>query len=306
MIDAAGPHPYTSVMASGFVRVAVAAALITMAGAGCAHQAVRSWNAALLPAVATMTSTGGAAVGLPDRSEVTAGQLVIHADFPLAGQHRLVRELDGLRIDVSQELGLPVSDEPVQLYLFENTDRYDAFVARTYPGFPARRAFFVETDTTLSVFAAWQDRIAEDLRHETTHGYVHAVIPAVPLWLDEGIAEYFETPRNDHGLHRGHVAHLSGRLLEGTWRPDMERLESLTAAGEMSQDHYAEAWCWVHWLLRTTPERRKLVQDYLADVRRDPNTPPLSIRLRHQLQPTIDAAEAVKAHLDGLATSPPS
>jgi hypothetical protein len=102
------------------------------------------------------------------------------------------------------------------------------------------------------------------------------------------------------------VAHLSGRLLEGTWRPDMERLESLTAAGEMSQDHYAEAWCWVHWLLRTTPERRKLVQDYLADVRRDPNTPPLSIRLRHQLQPTIDAAEAVKAHLDGLATSPPS
>jgi alanyl-tRNA synthetase len=31
--------------------------------------------------------------GLPDRSEVTAGQLVIHADFPIAGQHRLVREL---------------------------------------------------------------------------------------------------------------------------------------------------------------------------------------------------------------------
>lgn len=304
MIDAAGPHPYTSVMASGFVRVAVAAALITMAGAGCAHQAVRSWNAALLPAVATMTSTGGAAVGLPDRSEVTAGQLVIHADFPLAGQHRLVRELDGLRIDVSQELGLPVSDEPVQLYLFENTDRYDAFVARTYPGFPARRAFFVETDTTLSVFAAWQDRIAEDLRHETTHGYVHAVIPAVPLWLDEGIAEYFETPRNDHGLHRGHVAHLAGRLLEGTWRPDMERLESLTAAGEMSQDHYAEAWCWTHWLLNTTPQRRRLLQDYLTDVRRDGQTAPLSARLRHTEGLSTDLSTTLRAHLESLIPPP--
>jgi len=250
------------------------------------------------PAVAASMVTAGD--GLPDRSEVTAGQLVIHADFPLAGQHRLVRELDGLRTDVSQELGLPVSDEPVHLYLFENTARYDAFVARRFPSFPARRAFFVETDTTLSVFAAWQDRIAEDLRHETTHGYVHAVVPAVPLWLDEGIAEFFETPRSDHGLHRGHVAHLAGRLLEGTWQPDLDRLEALSAAGEMSQDHYAEAWCWVHWLLRTTPERRTLLQEYLADVRRDPQCRPLSMRIRHELSQPGTAADDVKRHLAAL------
>jgi hypothetical protein len=269
---------------------------------GCAHVAVHpTWHSGASAALATALVSAGGDSGLPDRSEVTAGQLVIRADFPLAGQHRLVRELDGLRTDVSQELGLPVSDEPVHLYLFENTDRYDAFVARQFPTFPARRAFFVETDTKLSVFAAWQDRIAEDLRHETTHGYVHAVVPAVPLWLDEGIAEFFETPRNDHGLHRGHVAHLSGRLLEGTWRPDMERLESLSAAGEMSQDHYAEAWCWVHWLLHTTPDRRRLLQDYLADVRRDPETPPLSQRIRHQLTPSVDTAAAVKEHLASLA-----
>ena len=116
---------------------------------------------------------------------------MIHADFPLAGQHRLVRELEAMRADVSQELGLPISDEPVHLYLFENPTRYEAFVAARFPSFPARRALFVETDTTLSVFAAWQDRMAEDLRHETTHGYVHAVVPTLPLWLDEGIAEYF-------------------------------------------------------------------------------------------------------------------
>jgi hypothetical protein len=275
-------------------------ALVVTAANGCAHLAAHPvWKTA--PAsMATGLVSAAADSGLPDRSEVTAGQLVIRADFPLAGQHRLVRELDGLRADVSQELSLPVSDEPVHLYLFETADRYDAFVARQYPGFPARRAFFVETDTTLSVFAAWQDRIAEDLRHETTHGYVHAVVPAVPLWLDEGIAEYFETPRNDHGLHRGHVAHLAGRLLEGTWRPDMDRLESLTVAGDMSQDHYAEAWCWVHWLLHSTPDRRRLLQDYLADVRRDPETPPLSQRIRH-LTPSVDAAAAVKEHLASLA-----
>jgi len=269
------------------------AALLT--AGGCANLATSSLSASAPVVAASMVAT---ADGLPDRSEVTAGQLVIHADF--AGQHRLVRELDGLRTDVSQELGLPVSDEPVHLYLFENTDRYDAFVARRFPSFPARRAFFVETDTTLSVFAAWQDRIAEDLRHETTHGYVHAVVPAVPLWLDEGIAEFFETPRSDNGLHRGHIAHLAGRLLEGTWRPDLDRLESLTAAGEMSQDHYAEAWCCVHWLLRTTPERRTLLQDYLADVRRDPQCRPLSARIRHELSQPGVAADDVKRHLASL------
>lgn len=246
--------------------------------AGCAHLAsAPDWTAS---PTALFRGQGNDAADLPRRSELVAGQLMIHADFPLAGQHRLVRELEAMRADVSQELGLPISDEPVHLYLFENPARYEAFVAARFPSFPARRAFFVETDTTLSVFAAWQERMAEDLRHETTHGYVHAVVPTLPLWLDEGIAEYFELPRADRGVHSAHVAHLAGRMLEGTWRPDLTRLEALDSAAAMSQDHYAEAWCWVHWLLSTTPQRRALLQDYLAAIRRDVSTAPLSAQLR--------------------------
>jgi hypothetical protein len=238
---------------------------------------------------------------LPRRTEIAASQLVIHADFPMPEQHRIVRELEALRVEVSQELGLPISDEPIHLYLFENPDRYASFVERRFPGFPARRAFFVETDTTLAVYAAWQDRVAEDLRHETTHGYVHAVVPAIPLWLDEGIAEFFELPRLEAGLHRAHVAHLAGRRLEGTWRPDIARLEALESAAEFSQDHYAEAWCWTHWFLRTTPERRALVQDYLADLRRDGSTAPLSLRLRHAPELTAGGDGQLVDHLDALA-----
>ncbi len=286
---------------SAVVCVAACAAALV----GCA----RVMTAPAVQATATALHNGTAAArqalngagDLPDRTELVAGQLVIHADFPLAGQHRLVRDLEALRADVSQELSLPISDEPVHLYLFENMDRYEAFAAAHFPSFPSRRAFFVETDTTLSVFAPWQDRIAEDLRHETTHGYVHAVLPGIPLWLDEGIAEFFELPRSDQGVHRGHVAHLSGRLLEGTWRADIDRMESLESAGDLSQDHYAEAWCWVHWLLRTTPERRQLLQDYLTDLRRDPKTPPLSARLRRSEGSSAELSATVRAHLEQLA-----
>ena len=239
--------------------------------------------------------------GLPDRNVVQAGQLVIHADFGLAEQHRLIRDLETLRTEVSQDLGLPISDEPVHLYLFSDTSRYDSFAARHFPNFPVRRAFFVETDTTLAVFAPWQDRIAEDLRHETTHGYVHAVVPTVPLWLDEGIAEYFEVPRGSEGIHPQHFAHLAGRFLEGTWRLDLARLESLAAAGEMSQDHYAEAWAWVHWLLHTTPLRRRILQDYLADLRRDGRSAPLSARLAYYEGPAATWTASLKAHVEELA-----
>ena len=271
--------------------------------AGCAQVAM------LTPARLSDTQLGRAAANvgwataaeLPRRSEVLAGQLVIHADFPLAEQHRLVRDLESLRADVSQQLDLPISDEPVHLYLFDDHARYDAFASRHFPGFPVRRAFFIETDTRLAVFAPWQDRIAEDLRHETTHGYVHAVVPSVPLWLDEGIAEYFEVPRSEQGRHTDHIAHLAGRLLEGTWRIDLERLESLQSAGELSKDHYAEAWCWVHWMLHSTPERKRILQDYLTDLRRDARTAPLSARLTHLEGGAVNCNALVRQHLESLA-----
>ena len=292
-------RPFTSPAA-----IATTTLLACAAMAGCTGLLhAPGWNAELIRQGAAGGQSLIGSADLPGRTEVVAGQLVIHADFPLAGQHRLVRELESLRVDVSQELGRPISAEPVHLYLFEDAARYEAFAARQFPGFPARRAFFVETDTTLSVFAPWQDRIAEDLRHETTHGYVHAVLPAIPLWLDEGIAEYFELPRVDRGLHREHVAHLSGRVIEGTWRPDVDRLESLESAGDLSQDHYAEAWCWVHWMLRTTPERRRLLQDYLTDLRRNPKAAPLSVRLRHAEGSAVACSAAVKDHLERTAAA---
>ena len=74
---------------------------------------------------------------LPNDTERRVGQLRIHSDFPLAGQHRLIRELDNMRVTISQELDLPVSDEPIHLYLFENPIDYQSFVQRHFPRFTA-------------------------------------------------------------------------------------------------------------------------------------------------------------------------
>jgi hypothetical protein len=131
------------------------------------------------------------------------------------------------------------------------------------------------------VYAHWSDRVAEDLRHEVAHGYLHAVAPGLPLWLDEGLAEYFEVPRGRGGLNQPHVDLLVDLIQHNGWKPDLARLEQLTDIAQMDQQSYAEAWAWAYLLLETGPEHREALTAYLFDVRsRRGATRPLSARLR--------------------------
>jgi hypothetical protein len=216
---------------------------------------------------------------LPDRHTLLREQLAIHSDFPLAAQHRLLEDLTARRQDLSSRLALPVSSEPIQVYLFENADRFNAFMRLNHPEFPQRRAFFVETDTRLIVYAHWADRVAEDLRHEVTHAYLHSVVPQLPLWLDEGLAEYFEVPRGSDGINRPHLDLLAARLEKGRWQPDLRRLEQFQSSFDMGQDDYAESWAWAHFLLHSRLEHRELLQGYLGELRREGSAEPLSLRL---------------------------
>jgi len=216
---------------------------------------------------------------LPVGHSTVFDQLVIYSDFPLPRQHRLFDELVALRGHVADTLDLPPGEEPIHVYLFKNEHRYKAFMLKHYPDFPQRRAFFVETDTRLEVYAHWGDRVAEDMRHEVSHGYLHAVVPNLPLWLDEGLAEYFETPRGAGGFHRQHARHLAEQVAAG-WRPDVKRLGRLTSVPELTQLDYAESWAWVHYLLHHEPAGRKLLADHLQSLRTTRRARPLSARLR--------------------------
>jgi hypothetical protein len=236
---------------------------------------------------------------LPDSSRVVRDQLVIHSDFALPRRHRLLEELAAMRGDVGIILDLPASDEPIQVFLFEDPRDYRSYIDEHYPEFPDRRAFFVESDTQLTVYAHWGDRVGEDLRHEVAHGYLHAVTPSVPLWLDEGIAEFFEPPRGNQGLNVPHVNLLSKRYQQGTWQPDIRRLEAFDDVSSMTQVEYAEAWLWVHFLLQTTRDRRVLLQNYLTELRRSATGPPFSQILYHA-QPQAEIA--LVGHLEVLAT----
>lgn len=216
---------------------------------------------------------------LPEAHTLVREQLVIHSDFPLATQHRLVEDVTARRFDLARTLALPVSNEPIHIYLFEDAAPFRAFIRAHHPEFSDRRALFVETDTRLIVYAHWGDRVAEDLRHEVTHGYLHSIVPALPLWLDEGLAEYFEVRRGQDGMNRVHLDQLLARLDQGQWRPDLERLERFESAWDMTQEDYAESWAWVHFLLRSRVEHCELLQAYVEHLRREGAAAPMSLTL---------------------------
>ncbi len=239
-----------------------------------------------------------AAEALPSDHSLSLGQLAVHSNFPLASDHRLLVELQNLRGDVFNELALPPSNEPIQVYLFEEADELQRYARSKYPNFPDRRAFFLESDTRLAVYAHWGDRVAEDLRHEVAHGYIHSSVPRIPLWLDEGLAEYFEVARGEHGLNRPHVEELRAALAVGQWKPDLARLRALSDGSAMTQLDYAESWLWTHWLLNGTPQGRATLQTYLRSLRGQPEQElDLSAALAQQFP---NAAADMLRHLDRM------
>lgn len=237
---------------------------------------------------------------LPVEPVVVRDQLVMSSTFPLPHNHRLVEELVAQRYDQAEKLALPTSDEPIHVYLFDNAEKFQMFLNERFPHFPKRRAFFVETDTRLTVYAHWGDRIGEDLRHEIAHGYLHSVVPKLPLWLDEGLAEYFEVPRGQGGFNPPHVVELT-QLLSTGWQPDLARLESLKSAGDMSQTDYAESWAWVHWCLEENPQAGDILRGYLAALRTEGKAEPLSAQLQRQFP---HLRQMWLAHLSRLSQRP--
>jgi len=219
--------------------------------------------ACLLAAVGCTSLAGPSSASLPDRRKVTRGSLVFHTNFYFPRRHRLAEELLAGRSAIKSTLGLTPSEETIHIFLFQDQKKFRSFLTERHPSFPDRRAFFLQSSTNLMVYAHWNTRVAEDLRHEVTHAYLHSVIPEVPLWLDEGIAEYFEVPMSDQGRNQNHLDYLISEHEAGRWQPNLERLEALTQAGEMSQLDYAESWLWVHFMIHHNDRVQGLLQSYL-------------------------------------------
>lgn len=240
------------------------------------------------------------AAKMPANFVIERGQLVFYTNVPLDSEHRLLVELDQQRHDLAAKLALEIPAHPIRVYLFESPHRYQEFMQSHYPDLPQRRAYFIQTQERLVVYSQWTDIVAEDLRHEVAHGYLHAAIPRIPIWIDEGLAEYFEVPPGAGGLNAPHVRLLMAEMAAGRWLPHLARLERLQTLHQMSQLDYAESWAWVHWMLETEPARLAVMVEHLQALRDDPRPLSMSTRLAN-IEPATEGS--LVEHLKRLAVA---
>jgi len=241
----------------------------------------------------------------PGKHSFRLSQYVFYSNFDLPRTQLLFQELADLREQVYKELCLPNANTIIQVYIFEDRSHYDQFMHARYPNLPKRRAFFVAQPPTIGtvedllVYTYWGDRIREDLRHELTHALLHSVLRDVPLWLDEGLAEYFEVPPEAHGINPRHLEMLESSQ-DGPFKPDLAHLEDLNQVQQMTPTEYREAWAWVHLMLCDRAEGKAVLTAYLQQLRANAVPGPLQPRLA-EVYPHLD--DTLNKHLAKLQAS---
>ncbi len=253
--------------------------------AGCAVGSC-TWANRLSSRLSTAGAIGGGLAGAlacekraasaePPRSrwpyEVTVGIFRIHADFEITPTSELVKELDKLVSEVGSLLCTPTSTSVMHMVLFEREEEYRRYLDHYFPQLPERRALFLRQRGTAMLFAHRHPELTTDLRHETVHALLNDVAhgePAfhVPLWLDEGLAEYFEVAKEKRWAGHAHLTEVQQRI--ATVAPDLEALEAIDTVDRMTGEHYRDAWAWVHFLMHRRPTTRQLLVDQIDTRRR--------------------------------------
>ncbi|MCH2203731.1 MAG: DUF1570 domain-containing protein [Fuerstiella sp.] len=232
----------------------------------------------------------------PVAHSVQAGNVTIRSNFVIADDAPIIKELEQLQLNITETLQLPPPRDPVMVYLFSGESEYRRYMRKTWPSLPARRAYFIGTSRELAVYSFHGPHVEVDLRHELTHGLLHATLNSVPLWLDEGLAEYFEVRGPTTGnLHPEHLRTLQ-RAARKNWNPSIARLEGIVNFQEFDRQDYAESWGWVHFLLHDNPDGKRILLDFLSQLKNSDSAGSFQAKLqpfRHQLV----------AHVSGLKDS---
>ena len=196
------------------------------------------------------------------------GRVVVESNFPLESVQGLEAEIVQLQKDLVGFLGVPEALEKIELCLFNDMDSYREFIAATFRGAPTDRPALYVKDSGPGVLMVPRDaRLLLNVRHEMTHAYLNASLRNVPIWIDEGLAKYFEIPPGERGYRNPYLSdaeqNVSGLFGAPPSRP---RLEKLTRVDQMKTREYRESWSWVHYMLHYSSRTQRILANYLRTL----------------------------------------
>jgi Protein of unknown function (DUF1570) len=226
------------------------------------------WPAVLLAGL--VLNSSAAIAQQADRSwphEALVDVFRLHSDFKLDDQDRLEEILGSLRKDINDLLRLQEQKSAIHIVLFSNAREYTRYMQHYFPSIVQRRAIYLQDRGPGMLFTYWHEDIDIDLRHEAVHAILNQSRVQLPLWLDEGLAEYFEIPKDLRFSGNPYLKEIAARAQKGLV-PSLMQLEKSTHMAEFTDANYRDSWAWIHYLLHRSEETQNLLVEYVSRHRK--------------------------------------
>jgi thioredoxin-like negative regulator of GroEL len=208
---------------------------------------------------------------------VDSTNFIIVGDVSLRDLRATAEKFEAFREVLRRVMPAVTSSPPVPtiVVVFPSDEAFTPFKP-TYQGKPKGVAGYAMPGADLSyiamVNAVDSDRV---IFHEYTHMVIANAVARIPVWLNEGLAEFYSTFALMDGGKRAQIGlpienHL--RLLNGSVRVSLVELLKADQASALYNedsrvgDFYAESWALTHMLLMGQPRRVNELSTYLQQV----------------------------------------
>lgn len=164
---------------------------------------------------------------------------------------------------------------PVHLFVFENRSSFEPYVP-VVNGSPAQLAGYCTTaidGTFMAVDASGADDPLRIVYHEFVHAFLAEKAPRTPLWLNEGLAEFYSTFHLDGDVavigeppsHHVELLSAQRQVLSDTRLVFVDHSYPEYNEGVRQNLFYAQSWGTVHYLL-TDKRRRDGLKTFLRMI----------------------------------------
>lgn len=218
----------------------------------------------IFSSILLMLGSNAASASDPWVEQFRYGPYIVRSEFKVSTDRAFLVELSDLEREVVDTLKLKQQPVPIELNLFASRNSYLNFIWRRVPEGRRRRALFVKGDDHGRVYAYRSREFTTDIRHECTHALLHNALPFLPIWMDEGLAEYFEaTPAARRASDRLKNRKRWSRV---GWSPNLKHLERNHGLRDMNATDYVNSWSWIRFMLHESDESRKVVVTYIQEI----------------------------------------
>ena len=234
--------------------------------------------------------------GIPPRALLRAGRTLLRSERGPSWNESHVHESKHYVVasNVSREACFEIASELEDFYQkyvihVRRPDSRQTGKARVYffAGLAGYEAYTEDllgdpAENTLGLYSPWLKQLViwnspdkrsvmRTVRHEGFHQYLDQITDQAPVWLNEGLAEYFEQAELVQGRWKDDHVDLEHLAILKRTRDEWTALETLALLDGpgfrvKSQLHYPQAWAFVHFLMNSGPDHEQRIDALLEEL----------------------------------------